>query len=108
MANASTTQQSGGQSSFRLGLVQSRNAQSPITPMVRAWTTRNAQASTAPKASGANTRMPSTRPRMPRSHHSSNVSRSMLIRAQNERGTQASKAQLAGGVYAVAYPEILI
>src|ERR1035438_5857480 len=37
--------------------------------------TRNSGVSTAPIASGPKTKMPSTKPRMPRSHQRSNVSR---------------------------------
>ena len=77
--NASTTQQIGGQSSCGLRLHQSRAAHKTITPIVNPWTTRNAHASTAPIASGANTRMASTRPRIVRSHQPSTRLRSMNI-----------------------------
>src|SRR4051812_37191000 len=43
--------------------------------MVIPWTTRNSQVSTAPMASGANTRIARTNPRIPRSQILSSVSR---------------------------------
>jgi hypothetical protein len=77
--NATTTQPSGGQNSRGLGCTQSRTAHKPNTPIASPCTTRNAQAYTAPNASGENTKIPITRDSIPRSHHQSKFLRVKTI-----------------------------
>src|ERR1035441_5972829 len=62
--------------------------------------TRNSGVSTAPIASWPKTKMPSTKPRMPRSHQRSNVSRFIrfLICPNGSFVTQRQK-QIIAGVY---------
>jgi hypothetical protein len=62
------------------------------TPAAADCTTSHAQVSTAPNASGANTSIPKTRNKIPRSHHQSRFLRVKTIARKNELRLPVSKA----------------
>src|SRR2546421_9646771 len=87
MTKAATPQHAGGQHSGSSRFTHSRANHNSATAMVKPWSTRNSKGPTAPVASGPNTSVTATNPKMARSNQVSNCSRSTEVQVDELRQT---------------------